>query len=143
MLKCEYKNSNFSVLYPIAIELQENQKAIIIYSFQTHDFQNLITNMLINNLNNVFLQTPQLVLDVMDFNSYLICQLWVFCFFNNYFYTGSKIYLQINGIGMCTSYSFKTANYLFYEFHYRINTTDDCFLSYEYIDYSCYILMVI
>jgi hypothetical protein len=44
---------------------------------------------------------------------------WIFAnsvFFNNYIYTGSDFYLQINGIGMGTSYSGTAANICFYFF---------------------------
>lgn len=58
-----------------------------------------------------------------------------FCIFSSYVYTGSKIYLQINGFGMVTCYSYtSTILLLFYcEFRYSIKTAYLRFLAYIYI----------
>ena len=58
-----------------------------------------------------------------------------FCQQNSYIYTGSKIHLEINGVGKDTSYSSTAANLFFYEFQYRNSAFNDCnFFAYKYID---------
>lgn len=45
---------------------------------------------------------------------------------------GFKLYTEIDSKDMGTCYSFTAA--IFYEFQYRRNIAEDCFLVYRYID---------
>ena len=112
-------------------------KSNTIHSISTYDFDNLFTSIPINSLKDVLMKILDLVLNDIDFDPELFYKLCNFCLQNNYINTGSKIYVQINGIGMGTSYSSTAANLFlfFHELQYRNSSiNDNSFFAYRYID---------
>lgn len=105
---------------------------------QTFDFENLFTNIPMDNLKHVLCLLYDMVKEDLnevfneDFSFEELCK---FCLFNNFIITGDSIYLQINGIGMGTSYSSTAANLFlfFYEYNFCLNNEVPWF-TYRYID---------
>jgi hypothetical protein len=106
-----------------------------ISSIQSFDFENLFTNIPISELLDVVLNLFDEVEEEMQLERNYFLDLCKFCFFNNYIYTGSDFYLQINGIGMGTSYSSTAANLFlfFYESNYTACNSFR-FFPFRYID---------
>ena len=137
ILKFKYKDDNLFWIISSSFDIASIINSNTINTVSTYDFENLFTNIPVKTLKDVLLKILDLVLNDIDFEPVLFRKLCNFCLQNNYIYTGSKIYLQINGIGMGTSYSSSAANLFlfFYEFQYRNSALNDCnFLAYRYID---------
>lgn len=54
------------------------------HSNQTYDFENLFTNISINNSNEALVKTLELLLGAIHFNSHFFCQLCGFCHFTSF-----------------------------------------------------------
>lgn len=76
-----YKHKHSSCLSIISNKCEIKLKSHGIHYIQIYDFENLLNNIAIIILKVALLKTSELVLDVMDFNSYVFCHLYVFLSF--------------------------------------------------------------
>lgn len=137
ILKFKYKNnSGFWILDNSFGVIDDISTGTV--SVQTYDFENLFTNIPIKKLFDVIIYVfDSISSDLEDISRDIFVNLCHFCLHNNYVFTGSKIYQQINGIGMGTSYSSTAANIFLFFYEHKFCTNLNHlynFKAYRYID---------
>lgn len=133
ILKFKYKNDSCFWILDNSYGVLNNIDNIT--SVQTYDFENLFTNIPISDLHQVLVKVFDIIgADSLNISRDFFIDLCRFCLYNNYVCTGNKIYLQINGIGMGTSYSSTAANLFLFYYEFNFCSKPNNFIARRYID---------